>query len=52
METGLIFCGDNLTVLSRMPEKSIDLIYADPPFFSNKNYEIIWKDGSELDNSQ
>lgn len=26
----------------------MDLIYLDPPFFSNKQYEIIWGDGYEL----
>ncbi len=26
----------------------MDLIYADPPFFSNKHYEIIWQDGYEI----
>jgi DNA modification methylase len=26
----------------------VDLIYADPPFFSNKSYEILWGDGYEL----
>lgn len=40
METNLIYCGDNLEVLARFPEKSVDLIYADPPFFSNKTYRI------------
>jgi len=48
METNLIYCGDNLEVLSKFPEKSVDLIYADPPFFSNKHYEIIWGNGAEM----
>lgn len=48
LETNVIYCGDNLQVLARFPEKSIDLIYADPPFFSNKNYEIIWGNGAEI----
>ena len=26
----------------------MDLIYMDPPFFSNKQYEVIWGDGYEL----
>jgi adenine specific DNA methylase Mod len=26
----------------------VDLIYADPPFFSNRHYEIIWGDGYEI----
>lgn len=44
----LIYCGDNLEVLAKFPEKSVDLIYADPPFFSNKAYEIIWGNGAEM----
>lgn len=33
--------------MAKFPEKSVDLIYADPPFFSNKQYEIIWGNGAE-----
>jgi len=31
-----------------MEAESIDLIYVDPPFFSNRNYEIIWGDEAEI----
>jgi DNA modification methylase len=48
LETNLIYCGDNLEVLAKFPEKSVDLIYADPPFFSNRHYEIIWGNGAEM----
>lgn len=48
LETNLIYCGDNLEVLAKFPDKSVDLIYADPPFFSNKTYEIIWGNGAEM----
>jgi len=48
METNTIYCGDNLEALANFPEKSVDLIYADPPFFSNKHYEVIWNDGAEI----
>lgn len=34
--------------LPYIPKESIDLIYIDPPFFSNKNYEIIWGNGHEV----
>lgn len=43
-----IYCGDCQEVLNRFPEESIDLIYADPPFFSNQQYEVLWGDGYEL----
>jgi DNA modification methylase len=49
METNAIYCGDNNEVMRRdILENSVDLIYADPPFFSNKHYEILWGDGYEL----
>jgi len=48
MKTNTIYCGNNLEILPRFPEKSVDLIYADPPFFSNRHYEIIWNDGAEI----
>ncbi len=48
-KTNAIYCGDGQKVLfNHFPEKSIDLIYVDPPFFSNRKYEIIWGDGYEL----
>jgi DNA modification methylase len=43
-----IYCGDCELVLSKFPDECVDLIYADPPFFSNQHYEIIWGDGFEI----
>ena len=34
-----IFTGDNLPIMRGMGDESVDLIYLDPPFNSNKNYE-------------
>jgi DNA modification methylase len=31
-----------------MESDTIDLIYLDPPFFSNRNYEVIWGDTGEI----
>ena len=47
-EKNKLICGDNLEALSKMDKESVDLIYIDPPFFSNKNYEIIWGDEAEI----
>lgn len=44
----VIYSGDNLTWLKQFPDKSIDLIYLDPPFFSNRHYEVIFNDGEEI----
>ena len=33
-----IFIGDNLHIMRGMNSDSVDLIYLDPPFNSNRNY--------------
>lgn len=44
-----LYTGDCLEVMEKLIEpESIDLIYLDPPFFSNKNYEVIWGDEAEV----
>jgi DNA modification methylase len=48
ISTQRIICGDNLIILKELADKSVDLCYIDPPFFTNKNYEVIWKDGAEI----
>lgn len=48
METNKIYCGDNLQIMRELPENSVDLIYLDPPFFSGRNYEVIWGDKAEV----
>ena len=44
----VIYCGDNLEWMRKMPDEFVDLIYADPPFFSNRHYEVIFHDGAEI----
>ena len=45
-----LFYGDNLNILrDYIPDKSIDLIYLDPPFNSNRNYNVLFKDESGQD---
>jgi DNA modification methylase len=48
LETGVLYCDDNLERLTQFPAECIDLIYLDPPFFSNRNYEVIWGDEAEV----
>ena len=43
-----IYCGDCKEVLKHFPEGCVDLIYLDPPFFSNEKYEVIWNDTYEV----
>lgn len=44
METNTIYCGDCLVKLKDIPDNSIDLIYIDPPFSSNRNYVAFWQE--------
>jgi DNA modification methylase len=48
LETGMLYCGDNLKRMSALPSESVHLIYLDPPFFSNRHYEVIWGDEAEV----
>lgn len=48
LETGVVYCDDNLSRLVQFPSDCVDLIYLDPPFFSNRQYEVIWGDEAEV----
>ena len=61
VDTRVIYCGDNLEQLKKLPDACVDLIYrggggdkrgkedgrADPPFNSNRNYEVFWGETKE-----
>ena len=47
VDTRVIYCGDNLDQLRNLPEACVDLIYIDPPFNSNRNYEVFWGETKE-----
>ncbi len=39
-----LFYGDNLPVLRQyVPDESVDLVYLDPPFNSNRSYNVLFK---------
>lgn len=43
MNSNLLFFGDNLDVLrDHIPSGSVDLVYLDPPFNSNADYNILY----------
>jgi len=48
MEVNKLILGDNLEILKTLEPESVDLIYLDPPFFSDRNYEVIWGDEGEV----
>ena len=47
VDTRVIYCGDNLDQLKKFPDQCVDLIYIDPPFNSNRNYEVFWGETKE-----
>jgi DNA modification methylase len=47
VQTNVLYYGDNLDILRRyIPDASVDLVYLDPPFNSNRDYNVIFKDES------
>jgi DNA modification methylase len=48
LEPNRLIWGDNLHVMRQLPGESIDLIYIDPPFFSGRQYNVIFGDQNEL----
>lgn len=47
IERNTLFYGDNLPVMrDRIPDESVDLIYLDPPFNSNRSYNVLFKNES------
>jgi site-specific DNA-methyltransferase (adenine-specific) len=42
-----LFYGDNLPILrDHIPSESVDLVYLDPPFNSNRSYNVLFKEES------
>jgi len=49
LRTNVLYRGDCARVMvNHIPDASIDLIYVDPPFFSEQQYEVLWGNGYEL----
>ena len=49
MDGNVLYYGDNLDVLQRyLANESVDLVYLDPPFKSDQNYNVLFaeQDGS------
>src|SRR3972149_2961422 len=45
MKTNVLYYGDNLDILRHhIPDDSIDLIYLDPPFNSNRSYNVLFRE--------
>lgn len=39
-----LYYGDNLVVLRDFPPECVDLVYLDPPFNSNRSYNVLFKE--------
>lgn len=48
LEPNQLIFGDNLHIMRALPSNSIDLIYIDPPFFSGRNYNVVFGDQNEV----
>ena len=45
LATNLLSYGDNLDILRRsLPDAAVDLVELDPPFNSNRDYNVIFRD--------
>ena len=45
MMENLLYYADNLDILRRyVKDETVDLIYLDPPFNSNQNYNVLFKE--------
>jgi adenine specific DNA methylase Mod len=48
-----LYFGDNLDVLrEKVKDESVDLIYLDPPFNSDANYNVLFKPGGQASQAQ
>jgi len=47
LDTRVVYCGDNLEQLAKLPDRCVDLVYIDPAFNSNRNYEVFWGETKE-----
>jgi hypothetical protein len=47
LDTRVVYCSDNLEQLAKLPNAYVDLIYIDPPFNSNRNYEVFGGETNE-----
>src|SRR4030042_10842 len=46
MKNRTLYFGDNLEILrKKIADESFDFIYLDPPFNSNRNYNVLFKEG-------
>ncbi len=47
LDTQIVYCGDCYDQLRKLPDACVDLVYIDPPFNSNRNFEVFWGETKE-----
>jgi site-specific DNA-methyltransferase (adenine-specific) len=48
MADNFLYYGDNLDILRRyIADESVDLVYLDPPFKSDQNYNVLFQERKE-----
>jgi len=53
MQNRTLYFGDNLEILrEKISDESFDLIYLDPPFSSNRDYNILFNEGLQENHAQ
>ena len=48
MKINALICGDSLQVMKTLPDKSVDLIFADPPYFMQLHKELVRPDATAV----
>ena len=43
-ESHVFYYGDNLSIMRDLRKDSVDLIYLDPPFKSNQDYNVLFSE--------
>ena len=49
MKTNIIICGDTIQEMKKLPSESMDLIFADPPYWMRVNGVLNRVEGTEYD---
>ena len=44
-----LYYGDNLEVLRAFPPECVDLVYLDPPFNSNRSYNVLFREAASTE---
>ena len=48
-----LYFGDNLDVMATLPDALVDLVYLDPPFKSDEDYNVFFEsEGLDVDEAQ